>query len=81
MKDETRKQRKQKKRIPTQNMNGFQEKEELKQKQKQNEPPCGITKKDKGCHSHGTVSVDNVVRRLGSSDTPVIPTSRVSLIV
>jgi hypothetical protein len=34
---------------------------------------------DKGCHSHGTVSADNVVRRLGSSYTPVIPTSRVSL--
>jgi hypothetical protein len=34
---------------------------------------------DKSCHSHGTVSVDNVVRRLGSSYTPVIPTSRVSL--
>jgi hypothetical protein len=38
-----------------------------------------IVKPDKDCHSYGTVSVDNVVRRLGASSTPLIPTSPVSL--
>jgi hypothetical protein len=37
-----------------------------------------LPKEDKGCHSHWTVSVDNVVRRLGSSSTPLIRTSRIS---